>query len=78
MSLGFESNNQKFALKASQNGTQGNLRPYNSGYGQPVDTDVSNGWTGSGNTIGLTTDSTKSGIIADISNYQDIMWCIKY
>ena len=41
-------------------------------------TDNRGGEFSSSRNIGVVTDGTKSGLIATISNYQDIMWCIKY
>ena len=29
-------------------------------------------------TLGITTDGTKSGIIADTSNFQNMLYCIKF
>lgn len=74
--LGLTNGTQNAGMNASsQNWNLGN---YQGTYGTNVGFTSFSGNSLGSKTVGITTDGTKSGIVADVSDFQEIVFVIKY
>lgn len=79
MALGLTDGTNVFGATNGTNGSIiGVVSTSNGAYGKLLPDASGHNTTTGNHSLGITTDGTKSGMIADISNYQDIIWCIKY
>lgn len=74
MVLGLKNATQNLGLNMIRGGA---LTAYVGDYGANIGTH-SGSVSNDVGTYGITTDGTKSGIIADTSNFQNMLYCIKY
>lgn len=82
MTMGMTNGTSNYGLQVGNQTSgayhQNQMTVATSRYGSAAGTGFDSGAAGLNQTIGLTTDGTKSGIIANITNFQNLSYCIKY